>query len=62
MSGNRIPGPCVVIGHQVPEVNVLIHRFEIHALIIRRACRSLSGEQQDNEDGVTKAYLPVKRL
>ena len=32
----RVPRASVVIGHQVPEVQILIHRFEVHFFVVLR--------------------------
>ena len=38
MPGGRVPGASVVVSHQIPEVEMFIHGFEMELFVILRAC------------------------
>ena len=36
VAGGWVPGASVVVGHQVPEIEVLVHGFDVHFLVVLR--------------------------
>ena len=46
VSSDGVPRPCVVVCHQVPEVEMLIHGFEVEFLVVLRAGGAGNGEEK----------------
>lgn len=47
MAGDRVPGAGVVIGHEVPEVKVLVHFGEMEFFIVLRTLERSLEEGDD---------------